>query len=152
MTTYNENKNVDTSVQPPSDWRLRYSHILNEMWNERIAGAICLCAICNTCGGGSISTCECRRKEFMQNVLYDELLKYCSLKRISLGSPDELREYEFRKIVSEGKFYCPSGKHYGNNTSNVRCDRCNKHHLHCCVGFGTMDLCMSCVEIVATHL
>jgi dUTP pyrophosphatase len=36
-------------------------------WNERLETGAQLCAICNVCGGSSISTCACAKKRFMEN-------------------------------------------------------------------------------------
>jgi hypothetical protein len=54
---------------------------------------------------------------------------------------------QFDNIILKGSFYYPAYKHY-NKVTNVRCDRCNKENLQCCIGYGEMDLCMRCADIV----
>jgi hypothetical protein len=52
------------------------SDLLNEMWNKNTANCVSLCAICNVCGGSSISTCACARKKFFENTSLDKIIEY----------------------------------------------------------------------------
>lgn len=54
----------------------------------------------------------------------------------------------FLEIVEEGNFFFPAYRHYGSVPKNIRCDRCQRTNLTCCVGYLDRDLCMRCVEIV----
>jgi hypothetical protein len=54
----------------------------------------------------------------------------------------------FLEIVEEGNFFFPAYRHYGSLPKNVRCDRCQRTNLTCCIGFSDRDLCMRCVEII----
>ena len=54
----------------------------------------------------------------------------------------------FLEIVEEGNFFFPAYRHYGSIPKNIRCDRCQRTNLTCCVGYLDRDLCMRCVEIV----
>lgn len=39
---------------------------LETKWNQRVSTGPSLCAICSTCGGSSISTCECAKRRWME--------------------------------------------------------------------------------------
>lgn len=39
---------------------------LETKWNQRVSTGLSLCAICSTCGGSSISTCECAKRRWME--------------------------------------------------------------------------------------
>ena len=54
----------------------------------------------------------------------------------------------FLDTVIHGKFFFPAWKHYGNPSTDVRCDRCFKTNLVCCIGYGDKDLCLDCTEII----
>ncbi len=54
----------------------------------------------------------------------------------------------FLEIVENGNFFFPAYRHYGSLPKNIRCDRCQRTNLTCCVGFLDHDLCMRCVEII----
>lgn len=54
----------------------------------------------------------------------------------------------FLEIVVNGNFFFPAYSHYGSLPKNIRCDRCQRTNLTCCVGYSDRDLCMRCVEIV----
>jgi len=54
-------------------------------------------------------------------------------------------------VLTHGRFYYPATSHYNKKPGelNVICDRCQRQHIMCCVGYNDIDLCMPCVEIVA---
>lgn len=39
---------------------------LETKWYHRVSTGLSLCAICSTCGGSSISTCECAKRRWME--------------------------------------------------------------------------------------
>jgi hypothetical protein len=60
------------------------------------------------------------------------------------------------KIVTDGKLYNPAKNHY-NNEAAVKCDRCNRYDILCCIGYDDTDdtetkfydLCLPCAGIVS---
>jgi hypothetical protein len=60
-------------------------------------------------------------------------------------------DLQLEDIVKNGTYYCPANKHYG-FTGLVTCDRCQVQGLKVCIGYGQMDLCMRCVDIVAGNI
>ena len=68
--------------------------------------------------------------------------------------PTEFNKFE--RILNSGKFYYPAWHHYNKNVI-VSCDRCDTRDIACCIGFGQLDLCMTCVDEITrtkkhTHL
>ena len=57
----------------------------------------------------------------------------------------------FTDVVLKGSFYCPAYKHYNKNVT-VTCDRCKKDNLPCCIGYGEMDLCLKCADMIAQSI
>jgi hypothetical protein len=51
----------------------------------------------------------------------------------------------YYKVLEQGTYYYPAWKHYEKITTVV-CDRCEKSNLRACVGLGSQDLCMMCIE------
>ena len=58
----------------------------------------------------------------------------------------------FYQIVEYGNFFFPAWRHYGNPSTNVRCDRCQRTNLACCIGFKDKDLCLRCVDFIAERM
>lgn len=58
---------------------------------------------------------------------------------------------KFEEIIKYGKFYFPANYHYMNN-SKVICDRCYKSDIASSIGYGQLDLCLQCAEIVANQM
>lgn len=58
----------------------------------------------------------------------------------------------FYQIVEYGNFFFPAWRHYGNPSTNVRCDRCHRTNLACCIGFKDKDLCLRCVDFIAERM
>lgn len=54
----------------------------------------------------------------------------------------------FVDIVKQGKYYFPANQRYGVG-KYVVCDRCKRHDIPSCIGYGDMDLCLPCAEQVA---
>lgn len=60
----------------------------------------------------------------------------------------ELDSNDVKSIIEFGVYYNPSGRHYGQNSTNVVCDRCKKTGLDACMGYGgSLDLCIPCFGI-----
>jgi len=48
-------------------------------------------------------------------------------------------------VYQNGTFFNPASSHYvSTGVSNVVCDRCHKSELKSCIGYGELDLCLSC--------
>jgi hypothetical protein len=58
---------------------------------------------------------------------------------------------KFSEVVENGQFFFPAYSHYGTKT-NVVCDRCKKTNLVSCIGYDTLDLCLSCAGTVTEML
>lgn len=56
------------------------------------------------------------------------------------------------QIYSNGTYYSPATKHYGDDSINVVCDRCFKNNLDVCVGWLTHDLCLQCVTEIGNKV
>ena len=59
----------------------------------------------------------------------------------------ELDSNDVKSMIEFGVYYNPSGRHYGRNDTNVRCDRCKKNGLDACMGYSALDLCIPCFGI-----
>jgi len=72
---------------------------------------------------------------------------------------------ESKKLMScyfDGKYYNPAHKHYEfiNKRKNVSCDRCGNEWLQTCIGHDIhtdlviihIDLCMKCVDVMASAI
>lgn len=57
----------------------------------------------------------------------------------------------FDNVVNNGNYFFPAWKHYGNKNLAVNCDRCNKSNLQACIGYGEIDLCLNCVDILTNN-
>lgn len=56
-------------------------------------------------------------------------------------------------IILNGKIYCPAYTHYGSNPlMNIKCDKCFRNQLKVSVGYQDYDLCMNCVEHIASKM
>jgi hypothetical protein len=64
---------------------------------------------------------------------------------------NSIGKIDFNKIYKNGKFYNPATTHYGNSSNAVVCDKCRKKNLKSCIGFGSEDLCLSCVVDIETN-
>ncbi len=58
----------------------------------------------------------------------------------------------FFQIVEYGNFFFPAWRHYGNPQLNVKCDRCQRTNLSCCIGFKDKDLCLKCADYLAERM
>jgi len=63
------------STNNEKNWRIKYRYILEMMWEERKMNQVGFHAVCS-CGGPSISFCECARKRFFDNVTKQELSEF----------------------------------------------------------------------------
>lgn len=63
----------------------------------------------------------------------------------AVGSP-------YAHILERGRFFYPAGLHYGNPDTVVICDRCRKSGIKTCIGYESQDLCLPCVEQVASSI
>lgn len=54
-------------------------------------------------------------------------------------------------IAVNGQYYPDTRMRYPEEAVLVRCDRCGKCPLACCVGLDTTDLCLECVELTRTQ-
>ena len=54
----------------------------------------------------------------------------------------------YQRIVEYGTYYFPAWKHYGDSSSDVVCDKCLRHNLSACIGYGDQDLCLRCADQV----
>ena len=54
------------------DWKSLEFQKIRQMWGERCARGIHAMAICNKCGGSSISTCECAYERWVRNLTQKE--------------------------------------------------------------------------------
>lgn len=57
---------------------------------------------------------------------------------------------ELLTVYKYGTYYNPAWKHYGGET-NVVCDRCKSSNLSVCIGHGSLDLCMICINEMSTY-
>lgn len=55
----------------------------------------------------------------------------------------------YKEIVVNGQFYHPAWKHYARKC-DVVCDRCQRHNLKACIGYGDMDLCLKCTDSITS--
>lgn len=55
---------------------------------------------------------------------------------------------DYKEIITNGQFYYPASKHYA-RPCDVVCDRCQRHNLKACIGYGSMDLCLACANDIA---
>ena len=53
-------------------------------------------------------------------------------------------------IAENGQYYPNTHVRYPGAAVLVRCDRCGKCPLACCIGLDTTDLCLECVELART--
>jgi hypothetical protein len=58
----------------------------------------------------------------------------------------------YKAVIERGVFYYPAGRHYGNPSASVVCDRCKRSGIPASIGFDRYDLCLPCVDTVATRL
>lgn len=58
----------------------------------------------------------------------------------------------FYQIVEYGNFFFPAWRHYGNPQLNIKCDRCQRTNLSCCIGFKDKDLCLKCADYLAERM
>ncbi len=52
-------------------WKEENRDVIEKMW--KYSRAMGLAMICNVCGGGSISTCACAKKRFLESMTPDTL-------------------------------------------------------------------------------
>lgn len=50
------------------------------------------------------------------------------------------------EVVKHGTYYNPAYMHYNDPLTIVSCDRCNQSNISACIGFGSLDLCLKCVD------
>jgi hypothetical protein len=56
-------------------------------------------------------------------------------------------------VYQNGTFFNPASSHYvSSGVSNVVCDRCRKSELKSCIGYGELDLCLSCAVDIESSL
>lgn len=55
----------------------------------------------------------------------------------------------YKDITTNGQFYYPAWKHYARKC-DVACDRCQRHNLKACIGYGDMDLCLKCADAITS--
>lgn len=134
-----------------TDWKKTYSYVINEMWYNRSGGGVCLWVVCRVCGGGSTSNCLCRKKEFTDSVTFYELIEHMkkSGKSFEKYKSEAEQRNQFKTILERGELFCPATKHFA---QGVMCDKCNKNGLSVCIGYQTMDLCLSCANEVASWM
>ena len=63
-----------------------------------------------------------------------------------------MSEQDYENICNFGQFFYPASKHYQlmGRTGNiiVNCDRCQNHNISACIGYGELDLCLKCANII----
>ena len=67
-----------------------------------------------------------------------------------LGSNNSSNLYH--DICTYGTFFNPASRHYGMHDVNVICDRCRRNYLDVCIGYGSRDLCLQCVQEVTRQI
>lgn len=67
-----------------------------------------------------------------------------------LGSNNSSNLYH--DICTYGTFFNPASRHYGMHDANVICDRCRRQYLDVCIGYGSRDLCLQCVQEVTRQI
>lgn len=137
------------------NWKSTYSTIINEMWlyeMKKNAGGFSLCAFCPTYNYSSMTNCLCVEKKYKQNLTFDDLIVYLNQTNRTLEKCTDAILNPYKIVLTCGAFYSPSGRHYGNESNNVQCDRCRVTGLSCCIGYEKMDLCMNCASIVSKTL
>ena len=127
-------------------WRTYYYSILQAMWRDSCRNRGGVCMVCPTCGGGSASYCFCVEQRYMNSITFADLQKYADSHGIRLDKlENEVSQSDaFKKVIHNGQHFNPAGTHYG-RAAYVLCDLCGKHEDKSCLGYGTMDLCLSCV-------
>ena len=48
------------------------------------------------------------------------------------------------QVYKFGKYYNPASLHY-KGPIEVGCDRCDKHDIVACIGWGEYDICLECI-------
>lgn len=64
-----------TREEMEEQWRRENREEIERVWRAMSTGAG-LCAMCDVCGGSSISNCQCARKRFMTTVTREQLERY----------------------------------------------------------------------------
>lgn len=70
------------------DWKTLEYQQIRQMWRERCDGGIHAMAICNKCGGSSISTCECSYERWVGQLTLKEF--------------EEWQDQKQNKLIEEG--------------------------------------------------
>src|SRR5665648_688938 len=56
-------------------------------------------------------------------------------------------------VYQNGTFFNPASSHYvSTGNSNVVCDRCHKSELKSCIGYGELDICLSCARDIESSV
>lgn len=56
-------------------------------------------------------------------------------------------------VYQNGTFFNPASSHYvSTGSSNVVCDRCRKSELVSCIGYGELDICLSCASDIESSV
>lgn len=62
-----------------------------------------------------------------------------------------LTELEQKEILKQGRLYYPASSHY-NSGGVVKCDNCLRNNLSVSIGYGQLDMCLSCTQLISDKL
>ena len=73
------------------------------------------------------------------------------------SSNKKISSVEAKKIIANGKFYCPATSHYDgilppHLNNNVYCDFCGKTMLKASIGYEAKDLCLTCADMITNEI
>jgi hypothetical protein len=127
-------------------WKNENMNIIQEMWSNRCLGRG-LCAICNKCGGSSISKCKCAKKKFFDTITYEEVMKFISLQSKDHHDDEnkksvieDVKNISFKEVIMLGKRYLHPNTQYGVDI-NIICDKCKNEIKISSLGHCGVDLC-----------
>lgn len=106
-----------------SGWKAQRKADIDKVWYDGTKNSGCLAAICNTCGGSSISNCECARKRFVDGLTEAKLEEYLDKdpnywKRKNADLLEDLWRYRVAERSSVNK--------------QIACPRCKNANLLIC--------------------
>lgn len=59
-------------------------------------------------------------------------------------------ESQIKECIKFGKYYNPASEHYKDKYPEgncvIQCDKCGKSPLTSCIGYGSVDVCLTCAE------